>query len=64
MDDMTLDELARMVADGFASVETRIDVLEGKMEKGFREVHARIDQLTRLHEDHSRRIKNLELKIS
>lgn len=71
MEDMTLDELARMVEDGFASVDRRFEEfeqkfeeLEQKMNAGFREIQARIDMVLAVHEDHSHRIKALELKAA
>ena len=61
---MTIDELARMVADGFVNLQRSMEV---SMQKSMREMeerlNARIDKVVDVHEDHSRRIKNLELKV-
>jgi len=76
---MTIDELAAMVAKGFAELEQKMDTkfeyleqkmdakfqyLEQKMDKGFGEVNQRIDNIVAVHDDHSRRIKLLELKTA
>ncbi len=74
-DDMDLDTLGRMVADGFLAVDKRFDVLENRVglleervETGFREVNQRLtivenrlDTVVELLDDHSTRIKDLEL---
>lgn len=67
-EDMDLDTLARMVAEGFLGidkrfekVDERFETLEHSMNTGFKEVNARIDTVLRILDDHSTRIKDLEL---
>ncbi|OPY74201.1 MAG: hypothetical protein A4E63_00807 [Syntrophorhabdus sp. PtaU1.Bin050] len=47
--EITLEDLAGMVARGFSETNQKIDKLEerleGKMDRGFKEVNARIDDL-------------------
>ncbi len=58
---ITIDGLARMVANGFSSMEERvdakIDTLEAKMDKRFDDVDKRLD---RIEDRHGRRLDNLE----
>jgi hypothetical protein len=82
-DDMDLDTLARMVAEGFLGIDKRFEILEGSMndrfesleesmngrfekleidlEVGLRAVNKRLDSVVELLDDHSTRIKDLEL---
>ncbi|MDB4992151.1 MAG: hypothetical protein JWL75_396 [Parcubacteria group bacterium] len=67
-EDMDLDTLARMVAEGFLGIDKRFEkiderfeILEHKMVKGFKEVNLRIDTVVEMLDGHSRRIKDLEL---
>ncbi len=57
--------LARMIADGFASVDKRFEAMDlrfDSLEKVVHETNRRIDNVIMpTQEDHSRRIKDLEL---
>ncbi len=70
-----IETLARMVANGFSSMDKRFDGLEDRMEslenrmesveKVVQETNRRIDNVVMpIQEEHARRIKNLELKIA
>ncbi len=57
-----IDDLARMVADGFRSMESRIDSVEASLTSEIRSITQRIDTVVLpTIDDHSRRIKDLEM---
>jgi hypothetical protein len=68
--EMTINDLAEMVKQGFDSVDKRFDALENKHETRFQSIeHSLEDLKLRLNEvayqfqvdDHEKRIKNLEM---
>ena len=76
---MTIEELAGIVAKGFLEMQKEMQKfadqvelsmremearINGRMDKGFKEVHLRIDKVVAVHDDHARRIKKLELKTA
>lgn len=78
-EETTINDLARMMADGFSAVQEsftafqvhvdeRFDALEGRvdtLEKEVRTINQRIDTVViPVIDDHSRRIKNLELAVN
>lgn len=65
---MTIEELAGIVAKGFLEMQKSMKEMETRintrMDKGFKEVHLRVDKVVAVHDDHARPIKKLELKTA
>ncbi len=64
---MTLDDLARMVKQGFDGVDKRFDLVDGRfcdIDTRFDEVNQRLDRMEKLVlPDHQRRIEHLEIDM-